>query len=69
METRQVLCDGCGKDLSVTDYVPAYRLCLDAERIPVASNKVAAIHVVPPIDRAYHFCGTHCLFVWLEKKP
>jgi hypothetical protein len=62
--TIKVQCDYCNADLSDSGSRPDYRLVLAAEPIPSTSSVIQSIHVLPPLDRRHHFCGTGCLAAW-----
>lgn len=65
--TTEVVCDGCGKDLSVTHYEADFRLVLGNEAMEHDGSGTAyAMRCPRPIDRTHHFCGMRCLEVWLE---
>lgn len=64
--TTKIVCDHCNADISATNGYPSYRLSLVAEKLPNNSNTEVAIHVTPPINKAHHFCGLHCLDHWVQ---
>ena len=66
MKVINVFCDACDTDLTSTEYVPGYRLILEAEIIPHTGQVVAAIAIYPPIKKAHHFCDRQCLEKWLQ---
>jgi hypothetical protein len=68
MLTQSLICDQCGADLHGGGNVPAYRLCLSAQRISTGSGPVADVLAYPPIERDYHFCGLRCLAEWCRVK-
>lgn len=59
----EVICDGCGKDLTQVGKMPTYRLHLTSESIPT-SGAIYAVIVTPPIKADKHFCGLDCLLTW-----
>lgn len=67
MKTVTITCDGCKGTIEASN-VPGYFLGLSAYGKPLADGPVAALHVMPPIDRDHHFCCLACLKKWLEHK-
>jgi len=65
MREVKITCDGCGKDITNTAQMPAFRLHLLAESLPHTSNSVYSVRVYPPIKRDCYFCDTECLKSWL----
>lgn len=63
----EILCDGCGNDLSETSNCVDYRLALSNEAVPNYSNFATLMGVSPAIKRDAHFCGVDCLRSWLDK--
>ena len=61
MKTVEVLCDGCGKDITDTREMPSYRIGVYCEKLPHTSNIVLGVMVSPPLNREHHFCGLSCL--------
>lgn len=68
MREVKITCDGCGKDITNTAQMPAFRLHLLAEALPHTSNSVYAVLVYPPIESDCYFCDTSCLKSWLTKR-
>ena len=53
---EKITCDVCRKDLTCTNIVSCFRLCLTAENIP---------H--PPVVESTYFCGLGCLSRWVRR--
>ncbi len=58
------LCDGCGKNLSMTDNAVDYRLRLTAEVMAPVTPKTPAT-VPSPLAADAYFCGFVCLEKWM----
>ena len=72
MKSTTITCDTCGKDLTATGAMPAYRYVLTPETIEHAKRKDGsyfsyAVAVYPWIKRPHHFCGRECLAKWMEE--
>ena len=61
------LCDGCGKNLSVTDNAVEFRMVLKSELIWNAGSAVGP-HIPKPLADDAYFCGWPCLENWLAKR-
>ena len=66
MKNIKITCDDCGKDITETGSMPAFRLVLSSEKLPSSANSIYAVLVEPPIDRTYYFCNCICLRRWLD---
>lgn len=60
-ETRRVVCDRCGRDLTETGNCEGYRIVLMSEPIPSGGGAVTLMAVYPQIARPLHFCSVECL--------
>jgi hypothetical protein len=67
-EKAKITCDGCGKDITTTTQMPAFRLHLSAECLPNTSRMIYAVLVYPPIESDCYFCDIECLQHWLNHK-
>lgn len=65
---HKITCDGCGNDLTSTDYVPGFRLTLRSECLPFTGHTMACAMVYPPIKEPVHFCTIKCLRLWLDEE-
>lgn len=68
MKETKITCDDCGKDLTETGGMPAFRLTLSSEPIPHNTSIVLAILVYPEVKRNRHFCNLACLRNWLADR-
>lgn len=67
MKEERITCDGCGTDLTITGNSIAWRLALTPQKIPCHSGAVTDMWIEPDLDRAHHFCGLRCLFLWVDR--
>jgi hypothetical protein len=74
METTEIKCDQCGEDITYTGNSVDYRLILGFQskdpwylKEGLRGGAVTDMMISPPLNRAYHFCGTSCLAVWAQK--
>ncbi|MGH2611593.1 MAG: hypothetical protein ACRDFB_00925 [Rhabdochlamydiaceae bacterium] len=63
-----VTCDGCGKDIFTTCNAEGYRIGVFADQIPHKEGILTHLHIVPPLDKTYYFCGKYCLRTWVGSK-
>lgn len=68
MKTVTITCDRCGRDLTSTGAMPAFRLCLTAEHVPSMTKVGYLALIYPPIKEDKHFCGLHCLGKWISEQ-
>lgn len=68
MEKREITCDHCGKDLTVTSYCEGYRITLTSEFIPSSGGAVTARADYPTFEQPMHFCQGTCLWEWARKE-
>jgi len=68
MKTERVICDNCGKDITETGAMPAYRLRLTAEQLEHNTKFVHAVLIYPPLPADLYFCNLQCLATWIEHK-
>jgi hypothetical protein len=61
MKVIQIHCDYCGKDITTTGAMPAYRINLHSERIPSNSIETYAVMVYPDIKEDEYYCNLKCL--------
>lgn len=67
MKTVQVICDGCGADLTTRSNSVDYRLVLTSEDKPGRGfGAYTDMMIYPPLERAHHFCGLTCLDHWRD---
>lgn len=62
----QIDCDSCGGDLGPTGTSINWHIVLSADGQRNKSEVVAFEYVLPPLDRAHHFCHLDCLRKWLR---
>lgn len=68
-KTVQVLCDGCGRDLTTRSNMVDYRLVLSSESKPGRGAGVhTAMMIYSPVDRDYYFCVLPCLDYWRARE-
>lgn len=70
--STEVLCDGCGADLTTTGNSEDWRLALVSQaKMPwyiaegMRSGAVTDLAIAQPIQGDKHFCGLRCLRSWL----
>lgn len=68
MITISITCEHCGKDITNTGKMPAFRLKLSAEALPSTSGVILTVLVSPPIDGERYFCGLSCLCAWAKRQ-
>jgi hypothetical protein len=61
-----IICDGCGKDITETGAMPAFRLRLSSEPLPSNSNVIFGVLVYSEIKEDKYFCGLNCLQLWVS---
>lgn len=67
MREEKVVCDACGKDLTVRTNCVDYRLVLGSESKPgYGTGFYTSMGIYPPVDRTYHFCALKCLDLWRD---
>lgn len=66
MKAVTITCDGCGKDITETGAMPAFRLHLSAEHVPSTTKVGYLVLVYPPIREDHYFCDLYCLRKWLD---
>lgn len=67
--TLEIICDGCGQDLTTTGNCVDYRLCLENEGIPSRGGIVTAMAAYPALERDAYFCDMRCLLKWIAASP
>lgn len=74
MQTNEIKCDECGRDLTYTGNCEDYYLVLSSgSKAPWYAKDgsrggfVTAMAIYPPVDRTYHFCGLDCMDSWRDK--
>ena len=69
MRTEQVICDGCGADLTTRTNSVDYRLVLMSEPKPGSgSGFYTDMMIYPDVDLEHHFCGLDCLDLWMSRE-
>ena len=70
---REVICDGCGADITYTGNSVDYRLVLASQsKTPwyagegLEAGVVTDMWIENPLPEAKHFCSLRCLASWLE---
>jgi hypothetical protein len=64
----KIICDNCGRDLTITGNSIDYRLALMNQSIPSRGGAVTDVMVYPPLDSDKYFCGWGCFCEWCLEK-
>jgi hypothetical protein len=64
----EIICDGCGNDLTITSNCLDFRLALVNESVPSEGGLVTDMAAYPAIEQNTCFCGVDCLRTWLDKR-
>lgn len=68
MQTTEIICDGCGADLTTRTNCVDYRLVLASESKPgYGSGVYTSMMIYPPVERTHHFCNLGCLDLWRDR--
>lgn len=65
-KTTNIICDGCGKDITRTTNCEDYLLCLDNRSMPTVGGIVTAMGAYPVLERDYYVCSVRCLVKVVE---
>ena len=65
---QKIECDCCGKDVTYTGKMPAFRIHLESQALPHLDSMVYAVLVHPEIKGDLYFCSVACLEGWLTKR-
>lgn len=68
MQTTEIKCDQCAKDLTYTGNCEDYYLTLHSSSKASRGGCVTLMAIRPPIGRAHHFCGLSCLDKWRDRE-
>lgn len=68
METRQVVCDHCGRDLTFAERFEDWSIRLINRRMPCKSSAVVDVMFQPHLEHDYDFCGLGCMNKFLGSK-
>lgn len=73
MESHEIKCDQCGKDLTYTGNCEDYFLVLGNQtkapwfaKTGERGGALTCMAIRPPVDRTYRFCGLVCLDTWRD---
>lgn len=64
---KQINCDYCESDLTVSEGITKYRLDLICTACQHVGGNVLDVYIYPPLDKDLHFCGLGCLNRYFEK--
>lgn len=62
----EIICDGCGKDITRTTNCEGYLLCLDNRSMPTVGGLVTSMGAYPVLERDYYVCSLNCLLDVVE---